>query len=114
MHDMINHPPSDVEHNVELFTVGDLRELLPEEKVQSFVGRVFRHDGDNDDLYANGGNKNNDGSLLLDDKDILLVARRQIELGDELFLSYRNNRATPMVDEKERAWTTVQYGFFVQ
>ena len=51
--------------------------------------------------------------LHLDDRDVLLVARREIRPGEELFLSCRNNRAKPM-DEKERDWTTLQYGFLVQ
>lgn len=97
LHDMINHPPPDVEHNVELFTVGDLRELMPEESVRQLVGKVlFQHDS------------------ILDDRDVLLVARCQILPGDELFVSYRNNRRRPMVDEKERAWNTLQYGFLIQ
>jgi len=47
---------------------------------------------------------------VLNNRDALLVARREIPPGKELFLSYRN-RAKPMVDEKERAWTCLQYGF---
>jgi hypothetical protein len=95
LHDMINHPPPLIEHNVELLTVGDVREMLPEETLQALVGAVFEHDND------------------LDDRDVLLIARREITPGDELFLSYRNNRANPM-EEKERAWTTLQYGFLIQ
>lgn len=97
LHDMINHPPPSIEYNVELFTVGDVREMLSEERLQQLVGMVFEHNNNN----------------ILDDKDALLIARREILPGDELFLSYRNNRAKPM-EEKERAWTTLQYGFLVQ
>jgi hypothetical protein len=95
LHDMINHPPASVERNVELLTVGDVREMLPEERLQQLVGTVFEHNN------------------VLDDRDVLLIARREISPGDELFLSYRNNRAKPM-EEKERAWTTLQYGFLIQ
>mmetsp|Transcript_25612 Transcript_25612/g.41635 ORF Transcript_25612/g.41635 Transcript_25612/m.41635 type:complete len:365 (-) Transcript_25612:110-1204(-) len=97
LHDMINHPDVEREHNIELFTVGDLRELVSEDTMQQLIGRVIE-----DDTEAQ-----------LDDRDVLLVARCEILEGDELFLSYRNNRAKPM-DEKERAWTTLQYGFLVQ
>lgn len=107
LHDMFNHPPPDVEHNVELVTVGDLRDLMQEEEVQRLVGLVLGHGN------ANAGDYNKKESSL-DNKDVLLVARRQILPGEELFLSYRNNRSRPMIDEKERAWTTLQYGFFVQ
>ena len=100
LHDMINHPPPDVEHSIELFTVGDLKELVPGDMIQQLMDRFVQND--------------NDGSILhLDDRDVLLVARREIRPGEELFLSYRNNRAKPM-DEKERAWTALQYGFLVQ
>ena len=100
LHDMINHPPPDVEHSIELFTVGDLKELVPGDMIQQLMNR-FVH-------------KDNDESVLhLDDRDVLLVARREIRPGEELFLSYRNNRAKPM-EEKERAWTALQYGFLVQ
>lgn len=97
LHDMINHPPPSIEYNVELFTVGDVRGMLSEERLQQLVGMVFEHNN----------------NTILDDKDALLIARREILPGDELFLSYRNNRAKPM-EEKERAWTTLQYGFLIQ
>ena len=97
LHNMINHPPPDVEHSIELFTVGNLKELVPGDTMQQLMNR-FVH---------------NDNVLNLDDRDVLLVAGREIRPGEELFLSYRNNRAKPM-DEKERAWTTLQYGFLVQ
>ena len=96
LHDMFNHPPLGIDHNVELFTVGDLRAMLPEERVQQLVGKVLEEHGDE-----------------LNDKDALLVARCEILPGDELFLPYRNNSAKPMKDE-ERAWTTLQYGFLIQ
>ncbi len=99
LHDMINHPPPDLEHSIELFTVGDLKELVPGDMIQQLMNRFVHNDSD--------------GSVLhLDDRDVLLVARREIRPGEELFLSYRNNRAKPM--EKERAWTALQYGFLVQ
>ena len=58
-------------------------------------------------------NDRDESVLHLDDRDVLVVAKREIRPGEELFLSYRNNRAKPM-DEKERAWTALQYGFLVQ
>lgn len=100
LHDMINHPPPDVEHSIELFTVGDLKELVPGDMVQQLMNRFVHNDIDESVLH-------------LDDRDVLLVARREIRPGEELFLSYRNNRAKPL-DEKERAWTALQYGFLVQ
>jgi hypothetical protein len=114
LHDMFNHPPSDMEHNVDLFMVGDLRKLMPEEEVWRLVGEVFGRVMDEpygDINYETIGKKLADG--VLNSRDALLVARREISPGEELFLSYRN-RAKPMVDEKERAWTCLQYGFLPQ
>jgi hypothetical protein len=111
---MFNHPPSDMEHNVDLFMVGDLRKLMPEEEVWRLVGEVFGRVMDEpygDINYEIIGKKLADG--VLNSRDALLVARREISPGEELFLSYRN-RAKPMVDEKERAWTCLQYGFLPQ
>mmetsp|Transcript_23108 Transcript_23108/g.48747 ORF Transcript_23108/g.48747 Transcript_23108/m.48747 type:complete len:437 (+) Transcript_23108:13-1323(+) len=101
LHDMINHPPFGTEHNVELLSVGDLRTMLSEEKVHQLLDKILRNIGKN--------------ALELDDKDVLLIARCEILPGDELFLSYRNNnRGSKPMEEKERAWTTLQYGFLIQ
>ena len=48
--------------------------------------------------------------LTFENKDMLLVAKKNIYPGDELLLDYKEGR-TEWKDEKERVWLLLQYGF---
>jgi len=103
-HDMINHPPIDHESNVELFCFGDVRKMIgyvhSNEMIKRLVAKADENgtSGDNTVLYRDPR-----------DTDILLVASRDIEAGNELWLSYKNTKKE-MKDE-EKLWAMLQYGF---
>jgi len=43
------------------------------------------------------------------DGDVLLVASRNIDFGEELWLSYRDSQT--IESEEEKIWLMLQYGF---
>jgi hypothetical protein len=97
MHDMHNHPPPSVESSVELHALGDVRPHIDglDEEVTALI-------------HLSGVA---DISPPLDDKDILIVARRDIQPGEELYLSYRDESETRDLTSSDRLWLLFQYGF---
>jgi hypothetical protein len=97
LHDIINHPPEHVPHNVELFTIGDMRKMIAsEEHVQHLLKPVI-------DLKK--------APAVLPDKDVVLVAREGIHFGDELFLCYKDRKSSPT--DQDRMWPLLQYGRYI-
>ena len=103
LHDMLNHPPPGTGANVELFSYGDIKSFAPPDAVAGIGGK------ESEDRNR-GGTMPNERSTL-DDQDIVLVARKTIHLGDELFLSYKGKGEGDNTEEKQRAWLLLQYGF---
>ena len=97
MHDMHNHPPPSVESSVELHALGDVRPHI--ERLEEQVNSLINLSG-----VA-------DISPPLDDQDILIVARRDIQPGEELYLSYRDASETQGLTSNDRLWLLFQYGF---
>ena len=97
MHDMHNHPPPSVESSVELHALGDVRPHIEglDEEVENLI-------------HLSGVA---DASPPLDDQDILIVARRDIQPGEELYLSYRDATETQGLTSNDRLWLLFQYGF---
>ena len=96
-HDMHNHPPPSVESSVELHALGDVRPHI--EGLDDEVLNLIHLSG-----VA-------DVSPPLDEQDILIVARRDIEPGEELFLAYRDASETQGLTSNDRLWLLFQYGF---
>lgn len=88
LHDMVNHPPLNVEHNIELFSIKDIASLTSDDYVTSRAQSTF-------------------SIKQPDDQDLVLVARKIIYPGEELFLAYAKRDLT----EEERVWKMLQYGF---
>mmetsp|Transcript_25581 Transcript_25581/g.55949 ORF Transcript_25581/g.55949 Transcript_25581/m.55949 type:complete len:560 (+) Transcript_25581:244-1923(+) len=98
LHDMHNHPPPGIEPNVDLHALGDVKLYMPE--VEDSVHQLLQTSGIIDT------------SPPLDDRDILLVARRDIVPGEEMFLSYsRGLSDSDDLTGQERLWLLFQYGF---
>ncbi len=91
LHDMCNHPPFDRESNVELFCVGDIIRMIGNDNFTLLM-----------DDFISGGN------LKYQDQDILLVASRDIQPGNELWLKYKSRSK---METKEKLWLMLQYGF---
>lgn len=102
LHDFLNHPPSSDKSNVELFCFGDLRKMVGYVHANELVRRVL-----NDPNEKKVSKK--DGHFEPKDDDIVLVASRDIGIGDELWLSYRDSNKIDSVEE--RIWLMLQYGF---
>lgn len=105
LHDMINHHSSSP--NIELFCYGDVKEMIGQESTDRLLDPLF--------LLEEEEGKNQ--KRRYHDQDLLLVASRNIQDGDELFLSYyqselQQQKETDNNDaEKERIWKMLQYGF---
>ena len=97
MHDMHNHPPPSVESSVELHALGDVRPHI--EGLDDEVINLIHLSGVSD------------VSPPLDEQDILIVARRDIRPGEELFLAYRDPSETEGLTSNDRLWLLFQYGF---
>jgi hypothetical protein len=93
-HDMLNHPPTGEAKSVELFTIGEIRRLTSTEHVCRLALKSFL-----DKVPSN-----------LRDKDIVIVARRTISPGEELFISYTGVQEN-LSSEDDRIWKMLQYGF---
>lgn len=100
LHDMMNHPPKDgsLSKNVELFCVGDVRNMIGDEGFDMLFSKLIKF---SDDVEY--------GSISYSDQDVLLVASKEIRYDDELFLAYRN--CDQKVDMKQQIWLLLQYGF---
>lgn len=93
LHDMLNHPPRGVAPSVELMSIGEVTRLTSEAFTKDLVQSAF------------GNNL-----VLREMRDLVLVARRPIQGGEELLMSY-SGKADTQPSEKERAWRMLQYGF---
>lgn len=96
-HDMHNHPPPSVESSVELHALGDVRPHI--EGLDDEVNNLVHLSGISD------------VSPPLDEQDILIVARRDVQPGEELFLAYREASETQGLTSTDRLWLLFQYGF---
>lgn len=101
LHDMLNHPPAGTLPSVELFTIGELCRQTSQDHVEQL-------------LFSSGHlcpTTRQDETLQ--EKDLVLVARRAIQPGEELFLSY-TKRELLATNEKDRVWKMLQYGFCLE
>ena len=97
-HDMHNHPPKSVESSVNLYTLGDVKPHMS--NVVDDIEALVKISG------------NNDLSPPLDDKDILMVASRDVMPGEEIFLAYREpSEMDSSYTGQDRLWIMFQYGF---
>jgi hypothetical protein len=107
LHDMINHPPPNKEANVELFCLGDIRSAIGNDGLKSLLSPLMHQLQVEKNILKVPHEKFESPKLL--DNDFALVARTNINPGDELFLSYR--RDTENLNDEKRIWLWLQYGF---
>uniref|UniRef100_A0A7S3PTX5 SET domain-containing protein n=1 Tax=Chaetoceros debilis TaxID=122233 RepID=A0A7S3PTX5_9STRA len=93
LHDMTNHPPYYCDPNIELFCIGNIRHMIGDENFTIMFQDLL--DDANDEMK-------------LRDDDILLVASRNIEPGEELWLKYKDRGD---MEERDKLWLMLQYGF---
>ena len=91
LHDMLNHPPAGTTPSVELFTIGEIVSQTSHANVEQLMSSASFQ------------------SQQVQDQDLVLVAKRTIYPGEELFLSY--TKRDLLSDEQERVWKMLQYGF---
>lgn len=99
LHDMINHPPFGKEANVELFCFGDIRSMIGNDGLKMLLRPLLTQD------QLQGKVK----PPAFMDHDFVIAARKRIDAGDELLLSYKSNEGE--MSEKEQLWLLLQYGF---
>jgi len=104
-HDMVNHPPGNRQSNVELFTFADVTQRIGHDATCDMI-RKLAQCSDERTKNDNDADVNN-----MDDKDLLVVATRDIHQGDELWLSYKQCTVTGEYDPRQLLWWTLQYGF---
>jgi SET domain. len=109
-HDMINHPPSGKQSNVELFSVAHVCEMIGRDATCDMIRMLTVGEENAKNGYGDATNAANSVLNGLDDKDLLLVATREIHPGDELWLCYKKF-AGEQQDPREKLWWTIQYGF---
>mmetsp|Transcript_16268 Transcript_16268/g.18854 ORF Transcript_16268/g.18854 Transcript_16268/m.18854 type:complete len:367 (-) Transcript_16268:603-1703(-) len=102
MHDFINHHPPSGKSNVELFCFGDLREIIGFAHANELIKRVLNNPNE-----IKGVSK--DADFDPKDNDVLLIASRDIDIGEELWLSYREGQK--LKTDEEKIWLMLQYGF---
>jgi len=97
LHDMLNHPPSGGSASVELMSMGEIARLTSEAYRQELLKSAFGWDN----------------LPPIQERDLVLVASRPIEAGEELFLSYNGGGGggCRSIDPRKRAWKMLQYGF---
>jgi hypothetical protein len=99
VHDFVNHPPPSSRSNVELICFGDLRKMNGFVHANELLKRVKKD--------PNETTKN--VYFEPKDDDVLLVASRDIQIGNELWLSYRDSQN--IETDEEQIWLMLQYGF---
>jgi len=97
LHDMSNHPPYHRDSNMDLLCIGDVRRMIGDDDFSILIKALFvEDDNDNDNIH-------------LSDDDVLLVASRNIQPGEELWLKYKDGH--DMMDDNEKSLLMLQYGF---
>ncbi len=99
LHDMCNHPPLGHEANVELFCLGDIRSMIGNDNLNLLLQPLLT------DAQLRGDAEH----PIFADQDFVLAARKRIEPGEELLLSYKSNDGN--MCESEQLWLLLQYGF---
>lgn len=101
LHDMCNMQPTCQDPNIELFSFGDVRRMIGFVHTQNMIQVLARTER----------KKDNQAPLVLeiDERDILLVASKNLKDGDELWLSYKN--CDENMEIRQRLWLLLQYGF---
>jgi len=93
LHDMSNHPPYHLDSNIDMLCIGDVRKMIGDDDFSILIRALIEDEYDN---------------IHLSDDDVLLVASRNIQPGEELWLKYKDGHE---MDEKEKLLLMLQYGF---
>jgi len=112
LHDMINHPSSSdgrKSKNVELFCVGDVRNMAGDEMFKHLFSSLLQTSDVMGDTSNESVGLEKDILESYSDTDILIVAGRNINHDDELLLSYRD--CSKEVEIEHQIWLLLQYGF---
>ena len=101
LHDMLNHPPAGTLPSVELFTIGEICSQTSPDYFEQL-------------LFSSGHlSTTTRQARPLQESDLVLLARRTIQPGEELFLSY-TKRELLATNEQDRVWKMLQYGFCLE
>jgi hypothetical protein len=109
-HDMVNHPPSGSQSNVKLFSFADIKETIGYDAAIDMICKLAQAEQRTNDKTDGTATATTAFADKMDDKDLLLVATREIYQGDELWLSYKQFSAKED-DSRQKLWWTLQYGF---
>ena len=139
VHDFLNHPPPSQplslpspsdrngngneyndNSNVQLFCFGDLRKMIGFVHANELVKQMrlsSRASSSSSSSSSRAGTSSSSNNRQKsyhyyepNDRDVLLVASRKIDVGEELWLSYRSSSRTIELIE-EKLWLMLQYGF---